>query len=460
MQASTTHDLIIFDLDETLLDLNMQVSFLREKVVDLLNEHKVDHDLYPLYQGVNNACVHLAKINPGLALKLSEKIWSMIRDHEVYCAKERATIKPGMKKLLNDLKHNHLAIYSNNHPDAIKLAIGQTGLDESMFVKIIGRSKYESLKPSGQPIVDIIKHVGHQNIDRIYFCGDSLYDSQSVINASDLFHEKKIYFVAFHKDVKKLYDLENKGAHFLARDEFELQSILNTRRSNVSLSACFLAYNEQDTLPKLINDIQYFSDLYVKDFEAIIVDDGSTDQTPNLLSKINDDRIKWIKHEVNGGMGQSMQSSYLASTKQFCVPLPADRQVRLQNILVFLKHIDEKNIVFSTYETAHSGFVRLLMSIAFRFWTKRIGGLKKDFAGAYVFERKLLNRIDSMWKKFSTFVLSFVLLQEFSKLGLTFVHVSFKPFPRQFGSSKEANQKKIKIVLGEIFKYRRLKLGF
>ena len=55
-------------------------------------------------------------------------------------------------------------------------------------------------------------------------------------------------------------------------------------------------YNREETLPRTIESV--LNQTY-EDFEYIIVDDASTDNTESLVSKYDDKRIKYIKHETN-----------------------------------------------------------------------------------------------------------------------------------------------------------------
>ena len=71
------------------------------------------------------------------------------------------------------------------------------------------------------------------------------------------------------------------------------------------LSIIIPSYNESNYLPKLINKIKSVK-LDKKKFtlEIIVVDDGSTDNTQEVLSKIKD--IKVI-HQKNCGKGSAVQ---------------------------------------------------------------------------------------------------------------------------------------------------------
>ncbi len=60
------------------------------------------------------------------------------------------------------------------------------------------------------------------------------------------------------------------------------------------------AYNAQQYVRESVNSVlaQTFGD-----FELIVVNDGSQDQTPDILASIRDDRLRLIHNERNLGEG-------------------------------------------------------------------------------------------------------------------------------------------------------------
>ena len=89
-----------------------------------------------------------------------------------------------------------------------------------------------------------------------------------------------------------------------------------------TLSIIIPAYNEGNYLAELISKIKKvdFSKLQLK-YEIIIVDDGSTDNTQEVLSKINN--IKIITQK-NSGKGQAVQKGIQFSTGDFILIQDAD----------------------------------------------------------------------------------------------------------------------------------------
>ncbi|MFP4414687.1 glycosyltransferase family 2 protein, partial [Coleofasciculus sp.] len=73
------------------------------------------------------------------------------------------------------------------------------------------------------------------------------------------------------------------------------------------VSVCIPTYNRANYLVESVNSV--LSQTY-KDFELIICDDGSTDDTPTVVSQWNDARIRYIRHAKNIGRSKNMRSGF------------------------------------------------------------------------------------------------------------------------------------------------------
>lgn len=86
------------------------------------------------------------------------------------------------------------------------------------------------------------------------------------------------------------------------------------------ISIIITAYNVSDTIARAIDSAlkQSYSDI-----EVVVVDDCSTDATPEILASYGD-RIKVVTHEVNMGAGMARRNGIKASTGEFALTLDAD----------------------------------------------------------------------------------------------------------------------------------------
>jgi|GEM_PF-4021925 len=87
-----------------------------------------------------------------------------------------------------------------------------------------------------------------------------------------------------------------------------------------------------------------------KDFEIIVVDDKSTDDTRNMIQKINDKRIKYYRNEENLGAEKNMIKSFSYPRGKYIFTIGDDDFILFPDTLLNIKKIIEKQ---------NLGFIRL-----------------------------------------------------------------------------------------------------
>ncbi|WP_028981234.1 glycosyltransferase family 2 protein [Sporocytophaga myxococcoides] len=87
------------------------------------------------------------------------------------------------------------------------------------------------------------------------------------------------------------------------------------------ISVIIPAYNRGDIIIRTLNSIlnQNF-----KDFEVIVVDDGSTDNTEGKVKTLNDSRIVYIKKKVNEERGAARNTGILAASGDYITFVDSD----------------------------------------------------------------------------------------------------------------------------------------
>jgi glycosyltransferase involved in cell wall biosynthesis len=87
------------------------------------------------------------------------------------------------------------------------------------------------------------------------------------------------------------------------------------------VSVCIPTYNRANFLAHAVNSVlnQTYSD-----FELIICDDGSKDNTPEMVSQLSDPRIRYIRHPNNIGRSKNMRSGFEASTGAYFIKFDDD----------------------------------------------------------------------------------------------------------------------------------------
>ena len=97
-----------------------------------------------------------------------------------------------------------------------------------------------------------------------------------------------------------------------------------------SISVFFPCYNEQANVETTTQKAVEVLDKIKADYEIIIVNDGSSDNTAGIAENLaqNNERIKVINHPANIGYGGALQSGFRAASKNmFFTPTATDNLI-------------------------------------------------------------------------------------------------------------------------------------
>ena len=95
------------------------------------------------------------------------------------------------------------------------------------------------------------------------------------------------------------------------------------------LSMFFPAYNDAGTIASLVITSVKVAATLTDDYEVIVVNDGSKDDTPKILdelARIYPDHVRIVHHAVNRGYGGALRSGFAAATKEFVFYTDGDGQ--------------------------------------------------------------------------------------------------------------------------------------
>ena len=117
------------------------------------------------------------------------------------------------------------------------------------------------------------------------------------------------------------------------------------------LSLAFPAFNEAANLPTLLESATKIGDQLGVDFEIVIVDDGSEDQSAVVLERWRqrDPRIRSVHHFTNRGYSAALRAGLREARGELVFFSDADLQFDLREIADLLAHADDEIDIVAGY---------------------------------------------------------------------------------------------------------------
>ena len=108
------------------------------------------------------------------------------------------------------------------------------------------------------------------------------------------------------------------------------------------ISICIPTFNRVNLLPFAIDSV--LEQTY-QDWELIVCDDGSSDNTPKLMSDYQDNRIKYIRHSYNVGKSNNMRSGFEAATGKYFIKFDDDDRLTPEFLAHTVKILEQDSTI-------------------------------------------------------------------------------------------------------------------
>jgi len=116
---------------------------------------------------------------------------------------------------------------------------------------------------------------------------------------------------------------------------------------SLRISAFFPAHNEEGNIGKTVRTaLEVLSDL-AEAFEVIVVDDGSTDRTAEIVREIMeaDPRVRLVQHDRNRGYGAALRSGFAAARYDWVFFSDSDLQFDLRDLARLIPYTDRADLI-------------------------------------------------------------------------------------------------------------------
>jgi len=112
---------------------------------------------------------------------------------------------------------------------------------------------------------------------------------------------------------------------------------------SLDLSVVIPVFNEEANLPELIVKLNEVMRKIKKNYEIIFIDDGSEDNSVQILSGAcrKDSRVRMIVFRRNYGQTAALSAGFNAATGKIIIPLDADLQNDPEDIPMLLQKVEE-----------------------------------------------------------------------------------------------------------------------
>ena len=221
---------------------------------------------------------------------------------------------------------------------------------------------------------------------------------------------------------------------------------------STSLSIFFPCYNDSGTIGSLVLSAHDVAKSLTNDYEIIVVDDGSEDNSIEVLESLLKvcDALKVIHHENNKGYGATLKTGFNNCTKDLFFYTDGDGQYDVYELKRLFNSMHDGVDVVNGYKIERNDpFYRIilgriyliLMRMIFRF---KIRDVDCDFR---LIRTSLMNTITL---KHNSGVVCLELVKKLEKIGAQFVEVPVNHYFRTYGKSQIFNFKRLLVIMFNI----------
>lgn len=224
-----------------------------------------------------------------------------------------------------------------------------------------------------------------------------------------------------------------------------------------SLSIFFPAYNEEGNIATTLIDARNAALKAAKNYEIIVVDDGSTDRTVEVVKELQqrDPRIHLIRHQHNQGYGAAVKTGLKACRLDWIFFTDSDGQFHYDELQKFVTAAHHADLVIGYRKKRMDPFHRIFVAqVLLKIWNYLLFGLTvRDVDCAYKLFRKEVR--DSIKLDTSSAITVTELIVKAKERGFKIVELPVVHYARKFGHQTGGDWRVIARAAHESFELRR-----
>jgi glycosyltransferase involved in cell wall biosynthesis len=226
-----------------------------------------------------------------------------------------------------------------------------------------------------------------------------------------------------------------------------------TKQTKIDEISLFLpVYNEQEVIKQTIQDSQKVIKKIAKKYEILVINDGSSDKTPEIVKGLikKNKNIRMITHNPNKGYGGAIKTGLKESKYKNVSFIDSDGQFKFKEITKFMPHIGRYDLIIGYRIVRNDPIHRKMNALLWKVWMWLLFGLwvKDTDCGFKVIKRDVCQKITCTTESAIT---EAEFLIRAKQAGFTFKEVGVHHYPRAGGKSTGANLKVILRALTQSF---------
>ncbi len=211
------------------------------------------------------------------------------------------------------------------------------------------------------------------------------------------------------------------------------------------------ALNEEKNIELAVQQILIAAQDRFSDYEIVLVDDGSTDTTGNIMENMaaQNDKIHVIHNPHNLGFGGAYKRGLAAAKFDYVMLFPGDNDVHAAGLVDVLSAVGKADIVIPYVINSHvRSYFRRSISLGFTTLVNLLLGLRVRYYNGLVIHRADLLRQISITS--DGFAYQAEILVKLLKRGNSYIEIGFLIDKRKMGKTKIFKPKNLLSVMGTI----------
>jgi glycosyltransferase involved in cell wall biosynthesis len=212
------------------------------------------------------------------------------------------------------------------------------------------------------------------------------------------------------------------------------------------LSVFFPAYNDAGTIASLVITSVKVAATLTDDFEVIVINDGSKDDTGRILdelARLYPDRVRIVHHETNRGYGGALRTGYATASKDLVFYTDGDAQYDpAEMTLLWQKMADEVDWVNGWKISRSDPLHRIIIGRLYHHMVKILFGLKvRDVDCDFRLMRRRIFDVVRLEK--NSGVICLEMMKKFQDAGFRVAEQPVHHYHRAYGKSQFFNFSRI-----------------